>query len=144
MPKMQVQSLGLEDPLEKEMATYSSILAWEIPWTEEPVGLPSMGVPKESDPILRLNDNSLNINYFPLSLQSCCNNNNRNITIPWKWTSLDSEGSHDVDGRLISTPWWCFAAGVWVERVRALSGVSLFPLAQETSGKCLLIRALKT
>ena len=32
---MQVQSLGLEDPLEKEMATHSSILAWKIPWTEE-------------------------------------------------------------------------------------------------------------
>ena len=38
-----VWSLGLEDPLEKEMATHSSILAWEIPWTEEPGGLPSMG-----------------------------------------------------------------------------------------------------
>ena len=34
---------GLEDPLEEEMATYSSILAWKIPWTEEPGGLPSMG-----------------------------------------------------------------------------------------------------
>ena len=34
---------GLEDPLEKEMATHSSILAWEIPWTEEPGGLQSMG-----------------------------------------------------------------------------------------------------
>ena len=33
----QVQSLGQEDPLEKEMAAHSSILAWEIPWTEEPV-----------------------------------------------------------------------------------------------------------
>ena len=33
-----VQSLGWEDPLEKRMATYSSILAWEIPWTEEPGG----------------------------------------------------------------------------------------------------------
>ena len=40
---MQVWSLGLEDPLEKEMATHSSILAWEIPWTEEPGGLQSMG-----------------------------------------------------------------------------------------------------
>ena len=39
-----VQFLGREDPLEKEMATHSSILAWEIPWTEEPGGLPSMGV----------------------------------------------------------------------------------------------------
>ena len=38
-----VQSLGQEDPLEKEMATYSSILAWEISWTEEPGGLQSMG-----------------------------------------------------------------------------------------------------
>ena len=38
-----VQSLGQEDPLEKGMATHSSILAWEIPWTEEPGGLQSMG-----------------------------------------------------------------------------------------------------
>ena len=38
-----VQFLGLEDPLEKEMATYSSILAWRIPWTEEPHGIQFMG-----------------------------------------------------------------------------------------------------
>ena len=38
-----VRSLGREDPLEKEMTTYSSILAWRIPWTEEPGGLQSMG-----------------------------------------------------------------------------------------------------
>ena len=38
-----VQSLGQEDPPEKEMATHSSILAWRIPWTEEPGGLQSMG-----------------------------------------------------------------------------------------------------
>ena len=38
-----VQSLGQEDPLEKEMATHSSTLAWRIPWTEEPGGLQSMG-----------------------------------------------------------------------------------------------------
>ena len=37
-------SLGWEDPLEKEMATHSSILAWEIPWTEEPGGLQSKGL----------------------------------------------------------------------------------------------------
>ena len=42
----QVQSLGREDALEKEMATHSSILAWEIPWTEESGGLQSMGVIK--------------------------------------------------------------------------------------------------
>ena len=38
-----VRSLGREDPLEKEMATHSSILAWRIPWTEEPGGLQSTG-----------------------------------------------------------------------------------------------------
>ena len=41
--EIQVQSLGQEDPLEKEMETHSSILAREIPWTEEPGGLQSMG-----------------------------------------------------------------------------------------------------
>ena len=40
----QVQLLGQEDPLEKEMTTHSSILAWEIPWTEEPGRLQSMGL----------------------------------------------------------------------------------------------------
>ena len=40
----QVQSLGLEDPLEKEMATHSKMLAWRIPWTEEPGGPQSMGL----------------------------------------------------------------------------------------------------
>ena len=44
MQEMWVCSLGREDPLEKEMATHSSILAWEIPWTEEPGGLESMGL----------------------------------------------------------------------------------------------------
>ena len=39
-----VQSQGREDPLEKEMATHSSILAWKIPWIEEPGGLQSMGL----------------------------------------------------------------------------------------------------
>ena len=41
-----VQSLGGEDPLEEGMATHSSILTWEIPWTEEPGGLQSMGSQK--------------------------------------------------------------------------------------------------
>ena len=42
MQEMQVQFLGQEDPLEKGMSAHSSILAWEIPWTEEPDGLQSM------------------------------------------------------------------------------------------------------
>ena len=43
MQETWVQSLGQEFPLEKEMATHSSILAWRIPWTEEPGGLQSIG-----------------------------------------------------------------------------------------------------
>ena len=39
----QIRSLGPEDPLEEEMATHSSILAWETPWTEEPAGLQPIG-----------------------------------------------------------------------------------------------------
>ena len=48
MQETEVQSLGWEDPLEKEMAIHSSILAWRIPWTEESGGLQSMGS-QESD-----------------------------------------------------------------------------------------------
>ena len=48
MPETWVRFLGQEDPLEKEMAIYSSILAWRIPWTEEPGRLQSMGS-QESD-----------------------------------------------------------------------------------------------
>ena len=43
MQETQVQSLGGEDPLEEKMATYSTILAWQIPWTKESDGLQSMG-----------------------------------------------------------------------------------------------------
>ena len=46
MQEMQVQSLGREDPLEKEVATHSSILAWSLPWIAEPGGLQSMGLQK--------------------------------------------------------------------------------------------------
>ena len=56
-PAMQetwVRSLGQEDPLEEGTVTHSSILAWEIPWTEEPGGLQSMGS-QESDTTERLN-----------------------------------------------------------------------------------------
>ena len=53
----QVQSLGWEDPLEKGMATYSSILTWRIPWTEEPSGLLSIGLQRvKDDPATNAND----------------------------------------------------------------------------------------
>ena len=57
MKETWVWSLGGEDPLEKEMATPSSILTWEILWTEEPGGLSSMGL-QESDRTSRLNNNN--------------------------------------------------------------------------------------
>ena len=44
MQEMRVGALGQEDPLEEEMATHSSVFAWEIPWTEEPGGLQSTGL----------------------------------------------------------------------------------------------------
>ena len=44
MKEMQVRSLGLEDPLEQEMETHSSVLAWKIPWIEEPDRLQYMGL----------------------------------------------------------------------------------------------------
>ena len=49
MQEIRVQSLGQEDPLEEEMATHSNILAWEIPWTEEPGGLRSVGLQRVRD-----------------------------------------------------------------------------------------------
>ena len=60
VPAMQtrVQSLGQEDPLEKRVATYSSVLSWRMPWTEEPGGLHSSGGGKESDMTERLNNNN--------------------------------------------------------------------------------------
>ena len=57
MRETRVQSLGWEDPLEKEMAAHSSILAWKIPWTEEPGRLYSPRGRKESDTTERLHFN---------------------------------------------------------------------------------------
>jgi len=58
MQKTQNQSLGWEDPQEKGMATYCSILAWRIPWTEEPdgLGIPDRGVPGVTKSQTRLSD----------------------------------------------------------------------------------------
>ena len=59
---MQVQSLDQEDPLEKEMATHSSTLAWRVRWREEPGGLQSTGSQKELDMTKRLNNNKMSRN----------------------------------------------------------------------------------
>ena len=63
---MWVQALGLEDPLEKEMATHSSSLAWKIPWTEEPVGLQSTGLQRvEHDRMTEHSHNKFLESEFP-------------------------------------------------------------------------------
>ena len=54
---MQVQSLGQEDPLEKEIAAHFNILAWKIPWQEESASVQSMGVTKVLEMTERLNNN---------------------------------------------------------------------------------------
>ena len=58
MQETQVQSLGWEDPLENGMATYSSILAWRISWTEEPGGLQSMETQSDTTEQLSLSEES--------------------------------------------------------------------------------------
>ena len=67
MQEIQVHSLGWEDPLEESMATYSSTLAWRIPWTEEPGGLQSEGR-TESDTTERLSGSSIWILVYFISL----------------------------------------------------------------------------
>ena len=67
MQETQVQSLSQEDPLEKEMATHSSILAWKILWAEEPSGLLSMGS-QESESAPRQNI----LHIMPLSVFHLC------------------------------------------------------------------------
>ena len=66
MQETLVQSLGLEDPLEKEMAPHSSTLAWGIPWTEEPGRLQSTGR-KESDTTEQLHLSHFDFDGFPNS-----------------------------------------------------------------------------
>ena len=56
MQETQVRFLGQKDPLEEEMVTHSSMLAWRIPWTEDPAGLQSMGC-KELEVTDQLNNN---------------------------------------------------------------------------------------
>ena len=64
MRETQVWSLCREDPLEKEMAAHSSILAWRIPWTEEPGGLQSMGSQEELDIISDKQQQQLNTKHI--------------------------------------------------------------------------------
>ena len=81
MQEAWVQSLGQEDPLEKEMAIHSSILAWRIPWTEEAGRLQSMGS-QASDTTERLNHHHHHIvELWRTPCQTIRNNKNKKIVI---------------------------------------------------------------
>ena len=73
MRETRVQSQGWEDPLEKEMATHSSILAWEIPWVEEPGRLQSMGSQRVRHDCESLGVGSLSLlqRFFPTQESNC-------------------------------------------------------------------------
>ena len=68
----QVRSLGWEDPLEKEMATHSSILAWKIPWTEEPGRLQSLGLQKSRTRLSDFTSKSLLMVTAAMKLKEAC------------------------------------------------------------------------
>ena len=72
MQETQVQSLGQEDPLEKEMATHSCILAWETPWTKEPGGVQSCGDQEESDSTWWLNNSNNRLHTYLFFEQDSC------------------------------------------------------------------------
>ena len=95
MQEMQVQSLGQEDPLVKEMATCSSILAWKIPWVEEPGRLQSMGLAKSRT---RLSDFPFTFHFHALEKEMATHSS----VLAWKIpgmaepSGLPSMGSHRV------------------------------------------------
>ena len=103
MWETQVRSLGWEDPLEKEMATHPSILAWEIPWTEDPVRLQSIGV---AERWTRLNDFTFLflrsvenkvfffLQFLPLIFSPCF------ASEQWGWSSTSPELEHRRKSRV--------------------------------------------
>ena len=77
MQETWVRSLSQEDPLEKGMATHSSILAWRIPWTEEPDGLQSIG-------LQRVGQNKANNTFTFLLFFSPCHHEMKILNMPWQ------------------------------------------------------------
>ena len=99
MQEMQVRSLGWEDPLEKEMAILSSILAWDIPWTEEPGGLQYMGLQKSQIQFS---------NQITTKLENQVWARDWDKVPPWQWRQVASgptsrAGQGEWEGTLIST-----------------------------------------
>ena len=115
MQELRVQSLGQEDPLEEETATHSSILAWEIPGTEEPGGQQSMGSQKSWTQLS--NNNKLRHIFFPLK-HNCRRKEGRG----WgggmwegRWGPLDRRApGFGVSTSISSTPCCSHQPGCWL------------------------------
>ena len=104
MWETQVRSLGWEDPLEKEMATHPSILAWEIPWTEDPGRLQSIGVAKRwtrlSDfTFLFLRPVENKVVFFSFC-NFCHSDSPRFASEQWGWSSTSPELEHRRKSRV--------------------------------------------
>ena len=93
MQKTQVQSLGQEDPLEKELATRFSILAWRIPWTEEPGQLQSMGS-QESDTTWPLHNNCILTEILVFVFDFLCD------CSQWEWMGREAYAKNSEFSRL--------------------------------------------
>ena len=95
MQETRVQSLGQEDPLEKEMAAHSRILAWRIPWTEEPGGLQSMGSLRIGK---QLSDFTFTFHFHALEKEMATHSSVLALRIPGTGEpgGLPSMGSHRV------------------------------------------------
>ena len=95
--EMQFSSLSQEDPLEKEMVTHTSILAWKIPWTEEPVGLQSMS-------LQRVGHNWATNTWLTLELHFMAASGWK-LTVKSKDESLSGQLSEEPEWATNSTPW---------------------------------------
>ena len=111
--QMWVQSLGWETPLEEEMATHSSILAWEIPWTEEPGGLQSIMLKRVRYDLVTKPPTTLNMEslFLLLNLSWCQNNRREVFSSPRQVRCWDQEvrlwrGSGDYKGPVWGLAWW--------------------------------------
>ena len=121
---MWIWCLGWEDVLEKEMATHSSILAWEIPWTEEPGRLQSVGS-QESDTTQRLNNSIWCYEGFPGGSEvkaSACNAGDLG-SIPGSGRSPGEGNGNPLQYSCLENPkdrgaWWASVHGVAKSRTR--------------------------
>ena len=137
----QVCYLGLEDPLEKGMATHSTILAWRIPWTEEPGGLYSQWDCKESDMTERLTLSSKILFFFFFAFRTtylcgpwdAIHFLNHEELLPqnppsWKWTFTRLEGAQTPETgeeAYVLCP-WPGRIGIWQEQNRKMTDLELW------------------